>query len=68
MKKFFWYTLSVFCSALGLFFIFLYLNLLVIGYTFLDYVYFIIRRVECYFLVLGILIFIGLVIKERKRL
>ena len=36
--------------------IILYLNLLVNGYTFLEYVNFIIRRIECISLILGILL------------
>ena len=43
MKIIFW-GLGIFFSALGLTFIILYLNLLTMGYSFLEYVYFIIRK------------------------
>ncbi len=43
---------SIFLS-IGLFFIIIYLNLLVIGYTFLEFVYFIIRSGIIVFIILG---------------
>ena len=52
----------LFCS-IGLFFNVLYLNLFTIGYTFLEYVYFIIRRVECNCFFIGLLL---LLLKIKK--
>ena len=49
------YFLAIILCSIGLFFNLLYLNLFTIGYTFLEYVYFIIRRVECNCLIFGIL-------------
>lgn len=46
-----------FC-VLGFVYIISYLNLISLGYNFLEYVNFIIRRVECLNLVFGILIMI----------
>ena len=45
-------------SVIGLSYIIIYLNLLSIGYNFLEYVNFIIRRVECYFSIIGFIIII----------
>jgi hypothetical protein len=48
-------------SVIGLFFILLYLNLFVIGYSFLEFVYFIIRSIYCDLFFIGIiLLFISL--------
>ena len=43
-------------TVIGLSFLFLYLNLLTIGYTFIEYVNFIIRRVEFYCFIIGIIL------------
>ena len=43
-------------SAIGVRSLILYLNLLVNGYTFLEYVNFIIKRIECLFIFIGPLI------------
>ena len=45
-------------TVIGLSYIVIYLNLLSIGYNFLEYVNFIIRRVECYFSIIGFIIII----------
>jgi len=41
---------------IGSSFLILYLNLFTIGYSFLDYVNFIIRRAETYYLIIGFII------------
>lgn len=57
--------LGIVLASIGLFFIFLYVNLLIIGYSFWNFVYFIIRSVYCDLFFLGIvLIFIS---RERKK-
>ena len=43
-------------TIIGLIYIILYLNLLTIGYNFLEYVYFIIKRIECWYSIIGIII------------
>ena len=53
-------------TSIGLFFIILYLNLLVIGYSFLEFVYFIIRSIYCDFFFIGI-IFICLSLGRKKK-
>lgn len=55
----------ILCS-LGLFFIIIYANLLTIGYSLKDFVYFIIRRPYFYFIIVGIIfIYYGL---ERNKI
>lgn len=46
-------------TVIGLSYVVLYLNLLSIGYNFLDYVNFIIRRIECLNLLFGISLMLG---------
>lgn len=57
----FLFILGFVLATIGLFFILMYLNLLVMGYSFLEFVYFIIRSVYCdlFFVGLFILIFLG---------
>lgn len=60
------FILGYILSIIGLFFIFLYTNLLVIGYSFLNFVYFIIRSIYCDLFFIGIiLIFISLGRKKK---
>ena len=49
------YIIGVIFTSIGLFFIIIYLNLLTIGYSFLDFVKFISRRVEVWLLIIGII-------------
>lgn len=54
--KFFLFLLGFGLTIIGAIYIICYLNLFDIGYNFLDYVYFISRRIECINLIFGILI------------
>ena len=54
-------------SIISLSFIIIYLNLLSVGYNFLDYVHFIIRRVECLNIFLGLLLIILSLINGGKN-
>lgn len=45
-------------TTIGLMYIIVYMNLLSIGYNFLEYVNFIIRRIECLNTIIGILLMI----------
>ena len=45
-------------TVIGSTYVILYLNLFTIGYNFLEYVHFIIRRLECLILILGIILMI----------
>ena len=60
------FLLGITLTVIGLTNIILYLNLLVNGYTFLEYVNFIIRRFECLSLIIGILL-IYLSMYRRKK-
>lgn len=54
--------------VIGFTFVILYLNLLTIGYNFFDYVNFIIRRVECYYTIIGlVIILITLFVKGGRN-
>lgn len=66
MYKILLFILSIICMSIGLFFIVLYLNLFTLGYSFLDFVKFIIMRVECLIFFLG-LIFLFLSIGRLVR-
>ena len=54
-------------TVIGLTYIIIYLNLIVIGYNFFEYVKFIIRRIECLNFIIGIiLILLSLFYKGGK--
>jgi len=53
-------------TTLGLFFIILYLNLFVIGYSFFEFVYFIIRSIYCDLFFIGLLL-IYLSLGRKKK-
>ena len=60
------YIIGIILASTGLTFIIIYLNLINMGYTFLEYVNFIIRRLECLNLFIGIiLILISLLVKKK---
>jgi len=54
--RIFFFLVGFAMTVLGSTFIILYLNLMTIGYTFKEYVNFIIRRAEIYFLIIGLII------------
>lgn len=55
-------------SIIGFVYIVSYLNLLSLGYNFLDYVHFIIRRIECLYAFLGLfIIFLSIFMPGGKR-
>ena len=58
MVRVFFFLLGFDLMVIGCSFIILYLNLTTMGYNFLEYVNFIIRRVECYFSIIGFIIMI----------
>ena len=58
MVRVFFFLLGFGLMVIGCSFIILYLNLTTMGYNFLEYVNFIIRRVECYFSIFGFIIMI----------
>ena len=56
MFKVFIYFLGIIFTSLGIFFTIIYLNLLTMGYSFFDFVNFIIRKVEFWFIPVGLIL------------
>ena len=54
--KFFLFLIGFGLTTIGFVYIISYLNLLTLGYNFLEYVNFIIRRIECLNAIFGIII------------
>lgn len=54
MKKMIIGILGIILTSIGLLFCLLYTNIFVLGYSFFDYVHFIIKRVPFYFLLMGL--------------
>ena len=55
MVRFFFFLVGFGLTLIGCIYIIIYLNLTTIGYNFLDYVKFIIRRPECVISILGLI-------------
>lgn len=58
LLRIFIFLLGYALTIIGLIYIISYLNLLELGYNFLEYVNFIIRRIECIYLIIGIILII----------
>jgi len=68
MTRIFFFLFGFGLMTLGFIYLILYLNLMNIGYNFLYYVKFIIRRVECYFTIIGLIIMnLSMYIKGDKK-
>ena len=68
MTRIFFFLLGFGLMTLGFTYIILYLNLITIGYNFFEYVNFIIRRFECYFCLVGLIIMnLSMYIKGDKK-
>lgn len=68
MLRIFFFLFGFGMMVVGFTYVILYLNLLSIGYNFLEYVNFIFSRVECYFVLIGLIILIlSLIIKGEKK-
>lgn len=65
MNLLFIYILGIIFTSIGFFYIILYLNLFTMGYSFLNYVNFIIRRFECLLFIIGVLIIIYCLEREK---
>lgn len=66
-KRIFFFLLGFGLMVVGFTYIILYLNLLNIGYNFNQYVNFIIRRFECYYSLIGLLIIIITLFVKGER-
>lgn len=58
LSRIFFFFIGFILTITGLTYIISYLNLLTIGYNFINYVNFIIRRIECLYTIIGITIII----------
>lgn len=58
MVRVFFFLMGFGFTVMGCSFIILYLNLTTMGYNFVNYVNFIIRRIECYFSIIGLIMMI----------
>ena len=58
MVRVFFFLIGFGLMVIGFSFIILYLNLTTMGYNFFNYVNFIIRRIECYYSIIGFIIMI----------
>lgn len=68
MVRIFFFLIGFGFMVIGFSFIILYLNLTTMGYNFVNYVYFISRRIECYYSIIGLIIMIlSMTIKGDKR-
>lgn len=68
MLRIFFFLFGFGLMVVGFTYVILYLNLLTIGYNFLEYVNFIFSRVECYFVFVGLAILIlSIFIKGEKE-
>ena len=68
MTRIFFFLAGFALMVIGNTFIILYLNLLTLGYNFNFYVNFIIRRIECYYSIIGfILVLITIFTKGDKK-
>lgn len=56
--RIFFFLIGFGLTVIGMVYIISYLNLLEIGYNFREYVNFIIRRIECLYSIIGIIIII----------
>mgnify|MGYP005777409333 CR=1 FL=1 len=56
MTRFFFFLVGFGLTLIGCIYIIIYLNLTTIGYNFLDYVKFIIRRPECLISIIGLIL------------
>lgn len=65
MNRIFFFLLGFTLTVIGIIYITSYLNLLTIGYNFIEYVNFIIRRTECLYAIFGITIMLITLIKRR---
>ncbi|MEG2457795.1 MAG: hypothetical protein RSB41_02780 [Bacilli bacterium] len=65
INKIFMFVLGIILSSIGIVFIVIYMNLFTLGYNLIDYGKFIIKRIEVWSLLIGIIIII-FSFKKRK--
>ena len=68
MTRIFFFLLGFGLMVIGFIYIILYLNILTIGYSFTYFVNYIIKRIECYFSIIGFIIMnLSIYIKGDKK-
>jgi len=67
LLRFFIFFLGIVLCSLGATFTIIYLNLLNMGYSFLSFVNFIIRRIECLLFFLGVLLIFLSIYKRKEK-
>ena len=65
MARFFFFLVGFGLSLIGFMYIIIYLNLLTTGYNLSEYVNFIIRRIECWNSIIGIILIVITLIKPK---
>lgn len=65
--KIFLFLLGFGLSVIGFTYIISYLNLLVMGYTFIDYLTFILKKSECLIAIIGLIIITVVIFKGGKK-
>ena len=69
MNRFLIFIIGLVLTVVGLSYIIIYLNLLVMGYTFWDYLDYIFGKFECLSFFIGyVLILLSLFVKGRKKI
>ena len=66
MARFFFFLVGFGFTLIGSIYIIIYLNLTTIGYNFLEYAKFIIRRPECLIFIIGIILIVLSLPREEK--
>ncbi len=67
MTRFFFFLVGFGLTLIGCIYIIIYLNLTTIGYNFLEYVKFIIRRPECLVSIIGLILIYFSIPKEDNN-
>ena len=68
MNRIIMFIIGLIMASIGLSYIIIYLNLLVIGYSFIDYLIYIFTKLECIIFFIGyMLILLSIIVKRRKE-
>ncbi len=68
MNRIIMFIIGLIMASIGLSYIIIYLNLLVIGYSFIDYLIYIFTKLECIIFFIGyMLILLSIIVKRRKK-
>ncbi len=68
MNRIIIFIIGLIMSTIGLSYIIIYLNVLAMGYSFVDYLNYIFTKVECIIFFIGyLLMFLSIYLKRRKK-